>query len=212
VSLERDALSLVSTIVELLERKSSGSGLESRDYGHRDPSRWPRGTLYPQKLALTSPTSGDRSVGIVYSLTKEFILVGISVWLTQCVLPILVVTRAVRMRERLTPVLPVSPRRCAVWINYGTQEGTQQVNSDARSLHRITSLCLSTRSVLFASRFRQKFCMLLLLTRLCYVQLWPHSYSVDHLNSAGPTNMQDFPSFCNCKFLVWNVLFWPMSL
>jgi hypothetical protein len=30
-----------------------------------DPLRWPRDTLYPQKLALTSPTSGGRSVGIV---------------------------------------------------------------------------------------------------------------------------------------------------
>jgi hypothetical protein len=27
----------VSTIEELLERKSSGSGLEGRDYGRRDP-------------------------------------------------------------------------------------------------------------------------------------------------------------------------------
>jgi hypothetical protein len=34
----------VSTIEELLERKSSGSGLESREYGRRDPSRLPRGT------------------------------------------------------------------------------------------------------------------------------------------------------------------------
>jgi hypothetical protein len=29
----------VSTIEELLERKSSGWGLESREYGHSDPSR-----------------------------------------------------------------------------------------------------------------------------------------------------------------------------
>jgi hypothetical protein len=36
----------------------------------RDPSRWPRGTLYPQKLAITSPTSGGRSVGIVRSRTQ----------------------------------------------------------------------------------------------------------------------------------------------
>jgi hypothetical protein len=42
-------LSLVSTTEELLERKSSGSCLASQEYGHRDPSRWPRGTLYPQK-------------------------------------------------------------------------------------------------------------------------------------------------------------------
>jgi hypothetical protein len=48
----------------------SNPGLESRQYGRRDPSRWPRGTLYPQKLALTSPTSGGRSVGIVRSPTQ----------------------------------------------------------------------------------------------------------------------------------------------
>jgi hypothetical protein len=34
------------------------------------PLRWPRDTLYPLKLALTSPTSGGRSVGIVRSRTK----------------------------------------------------------------------------------------------------------------------------------------------
>jgi hypothetical protein len=70
VGLDRGPLSLVSTIEELLERKSSGSGLESREYGRRDPSRWSRGTLYPQKLALTSTTSGGRSVGIVRSQTQ----------------------------------------------------------------------------------------------------------------------------------------------
>jgi hypothetical protein len=77
VGLEREPLSLVSTIEELLGGKSSGSGLESRENGHRDPSRWPRGTLYPQNLALTSPTSGGRSVGIVRSRTQatEFSLV-----------------------------------------------------------------------------------------------------------------------------------------
>jgi hypothetical protein len=60
----------MSTTEELLERKSSGSGLETREYGRRDPSRWPRGTLYPQTLALTSPTGGGRSVGIVRSRTQ----------------------------------------------------------------------------------------------------------------------------------------------
>jgi hypothetical protein len=39
VGLKRGPLSLVSTIEELLERKSSGSGLESREWGRRDPSR-----------------------------------------------------------------------------------------------------------------------------------------------------------------------------
>jgi hypothetical protein len=44
VGLEWGPLSLVSTTEELLGRKSSGSGLENREYGRRDP----------QKLALTS--------------------------------------------------------------------------------------------------------------------------------------------------------------
>jgi hypothetical protein len=39
VGLERGPLSLVSTIEELLGRKNSGSGLESRSYGRRAPSR-----------------------------------------------------------------------------------------------------------------------------------------------------------------------------
>jgi hypothetical protein len=58
-------------------KKNSGSCLENREYGRRDPSRWPRGTLYPQKLAITSPTSGGRSVHIVHSRTHamEFSLV-----------------------------------------------------------------------------------------------------------------------------------------
>jgi hypothetical protein len=56
VGLERGPLSLVSTTEELLGRKSTGSGLESRDYGRRDQSRWPRSTFYPQKLALISPS------------------------------------------------------------------------------------------------------------------------------------------------------------
>jgi hypothetical protein len=37
VGLERGPLSLVSTVDELLGRKSSGSGLENRDYSRRDP-------------------------------------------------------------------------------------------------------------------------------------------------------------------------------
>jgi hypothetical protein len=39
VGLERGSLSLVSTTEELLERNSSGSGLENREYGRTDPSR-----------------------------------------------------------------------------------------------------------------------------------------------------------------------------
>jgi hypothetical protein len=76
VGLERGPLSLVSTIEELLGRNSSGSDLYNREYGRGDPLRWPRDTLYPQKLALTSPTSGGRSVAIVRLQAKatEFVL------------------------------------------------------------------------------------------------------------------------------------------
>jgi hypothetical protein len=63
VGLERGTLSLVSITEELLGRNISGSGLESREYGHRESSHWPRGTLYPQKFALASLTSGGSSVG-----------------------------------------------------------------------------------------------------------------------------------------------------
>jgi hypothetical protein len=74
VGLELGPLSLVNTY-ELLGRKNSGSCLESREYGHMDASRRPCGNFYPQKLALTSPTRGGRSVGIVHSRTKATDLV-----------------------------------------------------------------------------------------------------------------------------------------
>jgi hypothetical protein len=82
VGLERGAFSLVNTIEELLGRKSSGFDLESREYGLGDSPRWPRGTLSPQKLALTSLTNVGRSVGIVRSHTQatEFRFVSLSLW------------------------------------------------------------------------------------------------------------------------------------
>jgi hypothetical protein len=61
VDLERGPLSLVNTIEELLGRKNSGSGLETREYGRRNPSRWSRGNLSPQKLALNF--ADKRSLG-----------------------------------------------------------------------------------------------------------------------------------------------------
>jgi hypothetical protein len=64
------SLSLVSTTEELPGRKSSGSGLQIREYGRRDPSRWSRCTLFTQTLALTSPTKAGRSVFIVRSRTQ----------------------------------------------------------------------------------------------------------------------------------------------
>jgi hypothetical protein len=71
VGLERGPLSLVSTIEELLERKSSGSGLETENtaVGFRRADHETE-RLSPKDLVLISPTSGGRSVGIVRSRTK----------------------------------------------------------------------------------------------------------------------------------------------
>jgi hypothetical protein len=83
VGLERGPLSLVSTTEELLGRKRSGSCLKNREYGRRDP-------LYLQKLAITSPASGGRSVGIVRSRTqtmefvRSFVQFGVVTKLNKC--------------------------------------------------------------------------------------------------------------------------------
>jgi hypothetical protein len=78
--LERGPLSLVRTTEQLLEWKSSGSGLENRG----NSLRWPRNTLYLQRLELPSPTSGVRSVGIVRlrtTATEFSFLVPLNVWI-----------------------------------------------------------------------------------------------------------------------------------
>jgi hypothetical protein len=83
VGLERGPLSLVSTTEELLGSNSSGSGLESREYGlgirhadHVAPS-------IRKKLALTSLTNGGLSVGIVRLRTEatEFLYIYIYIYI-----------------------------------------------------------------------------------------------------------------------------------
>jgi hypothetical protein len=71
VGLEQGPLSIVSITEELRECKNSAPGLENRDNGRGDPLRWPRDTLYTQELALTSPTGGGCSVGVVRLWTKS---------------------------------------------------------------------------------------------------------------------------------------------
>jgi hypothetical protein len=55
---------LVNTFLHGQENRSNAEG-------GGNPLRWPRDTLYPQKLALTSLTSGGPSVGIVRLRTKD---------------------------------------------------------------------------------------------------------------------------------------------
>jgi hypothetical protein len=57
-----------------LEEKSSGSGLENRNYDSKVIPRADYETpLYPQKLALTSSTKGGRWVRIDRARTTEFV-------------------------------------------------------------------------------------------------------------------------------------------
>jgi hypothetical protein len=67
MGLERGPLSLVSTTEELLDRKVAApvKKTENTAVGIRDADH-----VYPQKLAITSPTSGGRSVGMVRSRTQ----------------------------------------------------------------------------------------------------------------------------------------------
>jgi hypothetical protein len=78
VGLEWGPLSLMSKFVVVLVINNRDSGLEIREYCCGDPLHWPRDTLYAQKLALTSLTSGCRLVGIILSMTKatEFVVDG----------------------------------------------------------------------------------------------------------------------------------------
>jgi hypothetical protein len=67
VGLERGPLNLVSTIEELLERKSSGSGLENSEYGRRDPLSWPLDTTLSAKVG-TNFADNRRSLGLNCSI------------------------------------------------------------------------------------------------------------------------------------------------
>jgi hypothetical protein len=62
VGLEQSPPSLMSTIEELLEGKSSGSSLENQDYCHRYPPRWSRDTPLSAKVD-TNFVDKRRSLG-----------------------------------------------------------------------------------------------------------------------------------------------------
>jgi hypothetical protein len=70
VILERGPLSLGSTIEELFGRNYSCSGLETENTTVRIRCADQATPLYPQMLALISPTSGGLLVGIIRSQTK----------------------------------------------------------------------------------------------------------------------------------------------
>jgi hypothetical protein len=77
VGLEWGPLSLVGTIEELRERKRCGSSLETRDYGSRDPPRWPRdtplavqvSTNFADKRRSLYSSLAAQSHGVLFSLS-----------------------------------------------------------------------------------------------------------------------------------------------
>jgi hypothetical protein len=101
VGLEWGPLSSVSSVEELLQRNSSGSGLENWDYGHKYPPRWPRNTPLSATGGITSPSSGGRSVDIVRSRTEatELLLLLLlcralmQSWSHVCIFPSQYITR-----------------------------------------------------------------------------------------------------------------------
>jgi hypothetical protein len=62
VGLERGPLNLVGTSEDLLERNSSSSSLENRDYSHTDLPRWPRNTPL-STIVGTNVAYKQRSLG-----------------------------------------------------------------------------------------------------------------------------------------------------
>jgi hypothetical protein len=67
VGLERGPLRLMNITEELLERKSSGSGLENREYGRGDPPHCLRDTPLLAKVG-TNLADKRRSLGRYISL------------------------------------------------------------------------------------------------------------------------------------------------
>jgi hypothetical protein len=130
-------LSFVSTIEELVERKSSGSGLENREYGRRDPSRRPRGTLYRQKLTLSSLTSG-RSLGRYSSLADS----GHRVRVSSVSYVNNVRLRVLLLRYQPEPVVPNRNTRWQQQLNNMASEPAGFVG-DSGALRAERKLCFS---------------------------------------------------------------------
>jgi hypothetical protein len=147
--MKRGPLSLVSTNEELLEGRSRGSGLESREFSCRYPSRWPRGTLYQQKLALTSPTSGpsfDRYSSLADSGHR--VLQPPSWRTSRCRLFILVFAATLRI---WTPFLHRNPRlQVITWHRtLGNNWNWSDRNTWNRIYNRTSMNCLPVTFIYF---------------------------------------------------------------
>jgi hypothetical protein len=85
VGLEQGPLSLVSTTEELLDRKGSGSCLESREHGQWDQPHWSHGTNFAdERRPLSQYTSlTDWGHGVQFSFRHFDAIVLVSGWLTE---------------------------------------------------------------------------------------------------------------------------------
>jgi hypothetical protein len=142
VGLQQGQLSLVTTIEEVLGRKSNDTCLDNQHYGRGDPFRWPRYTLYSQKLALTAPTNCDRSVGIVRSRAKDtqFFFVFLSLFVLSCV--------DSRLAAGWSPALGVLP---TIWLyDQGSVKQRPRFITGCRA-HRLLLLLLLLLLILYKS-------------------------------------------------------------
>jgi hypothetical protein len=118
--------------------KSSGSCLENREYGRNDPSRWPYGTLYPQKLAITLPTSGGRSVGVVRSRTQTMEFFYVATLLSVLWQRFILVTKSMRFS----------------WLRVSTSFGKRHKSNGP--IHAFCSLLLTEVHVIYLCNFDKR--------------------------------------------------------
>jgi hypothetical protein len=129
VDLERGPLSFVRIIEELLERTVAVPIYKTEINGRGNSLRWPLHIFYPLKLALTSPTSGGRSVGIVRWRTKspEVILSEVYILWSSSLSrnwesSVTIVTQL--QAERPKNLISIPERRKNLYLLYSVQTGS----------------------------------------------------------------------------------------
>jgi hypothetical protein len=131
LGLERGPLSLVSTTEELLDRKVAAPIYKNREYGRRDPSRWPRGTLY---LSIYLSMYLSAKVGNHFA-NKLLTASGWGCYNRLCPVNLLQVSSALRLQVGVAAALKV-------W-EFRFRTGCCRVTSAAWCLRKTLLRCIS---------------------------------------------------------------------